>query len=57
MGGTYDVFDEKDRWEFLSKELSQKQEVIHRVTKDINDKSRDLREKGDEILEIRKDIK
>ncbi len=21
MGGTYDYFDEKDRWQFLSKEL------------------------------------
>ena len=24
MGGTYDFFDEKDRWQLLSKELQQK---------------------------------
>ena len=27
--GTYDFFDERDRWQFLSKELSQKQELLH----------------------------
>mmetsp|Transcript_42903 Transcript_42903/g.41249 ORF Transcript_42903/g.41249 Transcript_42903/m.41249 type:complete len:204 (+) Transcript_42903:1153-1764(+) len=30
-GGTYDYFDQKDRWQFLSKELQQKQELIHRT--------------------------
>ena len=24
MGGTYDYFNEKDRWQFLSKEIQQK---------------------------------
>ena len=27
--GTYDFFNEKDRWQFLSKELIQKQELLH----------------------------
>ena len=27
--GVYDFFNEKDRWQFLSKELSQKQELLH----------------------------
>ena len=27
--GTYDFFNERDRWQFLSKELSQKQELLH----------------------------
>ncbi len=57
MGGTYDYFNEKDRWQFLSKELQQKQELIHRVVKDINDKSDDLKVKGTEILELRQSIK
>ncbi len=57
MGGTYDYFNEKDRWQFLSKELQQKQELIHRSQKDINDKSDDLKMKGKEILELRASIK
>ena len=27
--GTYDFFNERDRLQFLSKELSQKQELLH----------------------------
>ena len=27
--GTYDFFNDRDRWQFLSKELAQKQELIH----------------------------
>ena len=27
--GTFDFFNERDRWQFLSKELSQKQELLH----------------------------
>ena len=57
MGGTYDYFDEKDRWQFLSKELAQKQELIHRTQKDINNKSDELKKKGNEILELRAGIK
>lgn len=57
MGGTYDYFDNKDRWQFLSKEVQQKQELIHRAMKEINDKSDDLKSKGNEILELRSSIK
>lgn len=57
MGGTYDYFNEKDRWQFLSKEVQQKQELIHRVVKDINDKSEELKLKGKEILGLRQSIK
>ncbi len=67
MGGTYDYFDEKDRWQFLSKELQQKQELIHRTQKDINkylfiltiifSKSEELKDKGKEILELRRSTK
>ena len=27
--GEYDFFNDRDRWQFLSKELAQKQELIH----------------------------
>ena len=57
MGGTYDFFNERDRWQFLSKEVQQKQELIHRVQKDINDKSDELKNKGQEILQLRTSIK
>lgn len=39
IGGDYDYSDERDRWQMLSKELQLKQEVLHRVMKDIKDKS------------------
>lgn len=29
--GNYDFFNERDRWQFLSKELSQKQELLHQI--------------------------
>ena len=57
MGGTYDYFNERDRWQFLSKEVQQKQELIHRTQRDIIDRSEDLRKKGEEILELRQSIK
>lgn len=57
MGGTYDFFNDKERWQFLSKELQQKQELIHRVSKQVNDKSDDLKVKGKEILTLRSAIK
>ena len=57
MGNEYDYFDEKDRWQFLSKELQQKTELIHRTQKDINDKSSAIKEKGQEVLELRKSLK
>lgn len=57
MGGTYDYFNERDRWQFLSKEVQQKQELIHRAQRDIIDKSEDLKRKGEEILGLRQSIK
>lgn len=52
-----DYFDEKDRWKFLSNQLQQKQELIHRTSKQLHDKSADLKTKGSEILELRGSIK
>jgi hypothetical protein len=50
------VFNERDRWQLLSRELQVKQEVLHRAIKDIKDKSEDLKTKGREIIQLRKDI-
>lgn len=48
----YDFFDDRDRWQFLSKELAQKQELIHQTLKNSNDRLAQQRESEQEILEI-----
>lgn len=56
-GDHFDIFDEKDRWQLLSKDLAQKQELIHRIMKDNKDKSLKLKETGTEVLNLRKELK
>ena len=48
---------EKEKWDVLSKELSQKQELIHRMMKEVDDKKESLKLTGSEIVELRKQIK
>ena len=48
----YDFFDDRDRWQFLSKELAQKQELIHQTLKNSKDRLTQQRESEQEILEI-----
>jgi hypothetical protein len=48
---------DKEKWDILSKELSQKQELIHRMMKEVDDKSEALKLTGSEIIELRKQIK
>jgi hypothetical protein len=48
---------EKEKWDILSKELQQKQELIHRMMKEVDDKTEALNLTGSEILESRKQIK
>ena len=36
--GEYDFFEDKDRWQFLSKELAQKQELLHQIMRNSNDR-------------------
>ena len=50
--GEYDFFNDRDRWQFLSKELAQKQELIHQTMKNSNDRLAQQREADQEILEI-----
>jgi hypothetical protein len=35
-----------EKWTFLSKELSQKQEIVHRMIKEIDDKTESLKVTG-----------
>jgi hypothetical protein len=48
---------DKEKWDILSKELAQKQELIHRMMKEVDEKSDSLKLTGAEILELRKQIK
>ena len=48
---------EKEKWDVLSKELGQKQELIHRMMKEVDDKNESLKLTGAEIIELRKQIK
>ena len=47
---------EKEKWDILSKELTQKQEIIHRMMKEVDDKTESLKLTGAEIVELRKQI-
>ena len=49
--------DTKERWKILSRELDQKQELVHRMRKEIDDKSSSLKSTGEEIVDLRKHIK
>lgn len=51
------ITNEKDRWHVLSKELSQKQELIHRMLKEYDEKTENLKMIGDEIVELRKQLR
>jgi hypothetical protein len=48
---------DREKWDILSKELSQKQELIHRMMKEVDEKSDALKLTGSEIIELRKQIK
>ena len=37
------IKNEKEKWDVLSKELAQKQEIIHRMLKEIDDKTESLK--------------
>ena len=52
LRGQYDFFDEKDRWQFLSKELAQKQELLHQIMRNSNDRVTAQMESEDEIKRL-----
>jgi|LauGreDrversion4_2_1035121.scaffolds.fasta_scaffold486845_1 hypothetical protein len=57
LGNNYDIFEERDRWQLYSKELQVKQEVLHRTMKQIKDLSDELKNRGKEVLNLRKEVK
>lgn len=48
---------EKEKWDVVSKELTQKQELIHRMMKEVDEKAESLKLTSNEIIELRKQIK
>lgn len=48
---------DKDKWDIISKEMSQKQELIHRLIVEIDDKKESLKKTGEEIIDQRKKIR
>ena len=55
--GTIDFHNDKDRWQILSRELSQKQELIHQTLKKTRDQEQLIKEKGEEMLALRQGIR
>lgn len=48
---------DSEKWDLVSKELAQKQEIIHRLYLEMDDKKLALQKTGEEIIEQRKKIK
>jgi hypothetical protein len=49
--------NDKERWEILSRELAQKQELIHRLIRESDDKTESLKMTGADIVDLRRQIK
>jgi hypothetical protein len=47
---------QNEKWDLLSRELIQKQELIKRILQDVDDKTQMINLKGNEITELRKEI-
>lgn len=54
--GPSDVAD-KEKWQLLSRELAQKQEIIHRMMREADDKTQSLKLTSAEIIDLRRTIK
>lgn len=46
----------KEKWDILSKELTQKQDLIHRMMSEVDEKKEQIKLTGAEVLEARKKI-
>jgi hypothetical protein len=51
------TISDKEKWAILSKELAQKQELIHRMMRETDDKTESLKITGAEIVDLRRQIK
>ena len=49
--------EDKEKWQLLSRELAQKQEIIHRMMREADDKSQSLKLTSAEIIDLRRTIK
>ena len=49
--------EDKEKWNLLTRELAQKQEIIHRMMKELDDKSHSLKLTSSEIIDLRRTIK
>lgn len=57
MEGGPESLEDKKKWQLLTNELAQKQEIIHRMMKEIDDKSSALKLTTSEIVDLRRTIK
>jgi hypothetical protein len=48
---------DKEKWQLLSRELAQKQEIIHRMMKEMDDKTQSLKLTSAEIIDLRRTVK
>ena len=48
---------DREKWQLLTRELAQKQEIIHRMMKEQDDKTQSLRLTSSEIVDLRRTIK
>ncbi len=55
-GGPESLAD-REKWQLLTRELAQKQEIIHRMMKEQDDKTQSLRLTSSEIVDLRRTIK
>lgn len=49
--------DDKEKWQLLSRELAQKQEIIHRMMREVDDKTQSLKLTSAEIIDLRRTVK
>ena len=55
--GGPESLEDRQKWQLLTRELAQKQEIIHRMMKENDDKSASLKLTTAEIVDLRRTIK
>ena len=52
-----DSLEDREKWHLLTKELVQKQEIVHRLMRENDDKTQSLKLATAEIVDLRRAIK
>jgi len=52
-----ETLEDREKWQLLSRELAQKQEIIHRMMREADDKGHSLKLTTAEVLDLRRTIK